>query len=80
MRLLVFAKDLNDFRAWCWDRQIPQAHATYVHNVDQLHGVNWRNARIARTTSAALHPNSADIEAYISSHPSLAPTQKAGRA
>lgn len=80
MRLLVFAKDFNDFKAWCWDRRIPQANATYVHSVDQLHGVNWRNARIARTASAGLHHNSADIESYISSHPSLAPAQKDGRA
>lgn len=80
MRLLVFAKDLNDFKAWCWDRQIPTAHVTYVHNVDQLHGVNWRNARIARTSGANLHPNSTEIETYISNHPSLAPAQKDGRA
>jgi hypothetical protein len=80
MRLLVFAKDLNDFKAWCWDRQIPLAHATYVHRVDQLHAVNWRNARIARTANAAQHPASADIETYISNHPSLAPAQKDGRA
>ncbi len=80
MRLLVLAKDFNDFKAWCWDRQIPTAHATYVHSTDQLHGVNWRTTRIARTAAATLHHNSADIEGYISSHPSLAPIQKAGRA
>lgn len=74
MRLLVLARNYQDFKRWCWEKGVPELHATYVSDVERLRGVNWRTARIARTTGCTDHPQSADIEEYIRNHPSLAPT------
>lgn len=66
MRLYVLARNYQDFKRWCWEKGIPELHATYVANTERLAGSGMLNAgQVVRVKGHEDNINSAQIEAHL---------------
>jgi hypothetical protein len=48
VRLYVLARNYQDFKRWCWEKGIPELHATYVAHPERLHGATLTDRQIIR--------------------------------
>lgn len=65
MRLFVLARSYQDFKRWCYDRGIPELHATYVAHPERLGGARLTEKQIARVPGYEGHPQHAAIMEQI---------------
>ena len=66
MRLFVLARNYQDFRKWCWEKGIPELHATYVANAERVQGLALKPVQIVRLPGCEDNINHAAIEEQIS--------------
>lgn len=65
MRLYVLARNYQQFRRWCWDKGIPELHATYVAHAERLVGQRFTAQQIVRVPGCEENIHAAAIEDAI---------------
>lgn len=65
MRLLILARNFNDFKRWCWDHHVPFLSATYVANPERLIGRRFNAQQIVRVPGHEENIHSEDIERAV---------------
>lgn len=65
MRLYVLARNYQDFKRWCWEKGIPELHATYVANAERLYGATLADQQIVRVPGYEDNINHAAIMEQI---------------
>lgn len=74
MRLYVLARNYQDFKRWCWEKGIPELHATYVAHAERIIGAGpLSDQQIVYVPGYAENINAAAIEEAITLRRSVSP-------
>lgn len=65
MRLFVLARNYQDFKRWCWEKGIPELHATYVASAERVIGIRLTPNQIVRLPGHEEHPAYVAIDEVI---------------
>lgn len=66
MRLYVLARNYQQFKAWCWNKGIPEMHACYVSRAERFRGTTaLTDNQIIKLPGFEEHPEYAAIMEQI---------------